>query len=109
MSTQYYISVETMSRIKLLLLIGLITISFIGVVQAHDWYPMACCSGQDCHPVLCSELVDEAKGGVAWGQFHFNSSQVHITQDAQCHVCIHKYFTYDHIEQPICVFTNPGS
>lgn len=29
---------------------------------AHDWYPLACCSSQDCYPVPASDIDVTAEG-----------------------------------------------
>lgn len=29
---------------------------------AHDWYPLACCSAQDCYPVSTSDIDVAAEG-----------------------------------------------
>jgi hypothetical protein len=38
------------------------TVASILPVQAHSWYPMECCSGQDCHE---ADMVTEMPDGSA--------------------------------------------
>jgi hypothetical protein len=37
----------------------------------HSWYPPKCCSGQDCAPVDCHELLETADGGFSWSGLVF--------------------------------------
>jgi hypothetical protein len=53
----------------------------------HDWYSAACCGGQDCHPVPCSELIENAKGIIYKG-LQFTKDMIHPSQDKFCHACI---------------------
>ncbi len=33
-----------------------------GTASAHDWYPVACCSGKDCAPLSASDYELTAEG-----------------------------------------------
>lgn len=58
-------------------------------IPAHSWYPSSCCSGQDCKPIPCDQLVENSHGWVYLPTGNeFNPSQVHPSQDKDCHVCI---------------------
>lgn len=56
---------------------------------AHGWYPWACCGDQDCKPVPCDQLVEDADGWlyVPTGN-HFTPYQIQPSQDRYCHVCL---------------------
>src|SRR5882724_1695133 len=89
---------KTFITLKKVLILFLLTSLIYGLgtlgLHAHDWYPAACCSGVDCHPIAsCSELTEGLKGTVDWGKYHFQDFQVHPSLDNQCHVCIHPYTT----------------
>lgn len=76
------------------------------LVSAHSWYPAACCSGQDCHPVPCEELIPTKDGGYKWGKNLFSKYQVHPSQDKTCHVCVGEISDDNGTVLPIpyCVF-----
>ncbi len=73
------------------------------IVLVHSWYPMECCSEQDCHPVPCEQLEDAPKGAVTWRDKLFEKQRVHPSKDAQCHICLH-----GEGQHPICVFVQQG-
>jgi len=82
-------------------------------VYGHDWYSSACCSGQDCHPILCTELIDKVHG-IQWREYFFSPDMIHPSQDSQCHVCVHKYppvFGQGGMsfEKPMCIYNLQGS
>ena len=60
---------------------------------AHSWYPISCCSGEDCRPVPCEQLTELANGGYRWLDYIFTKDQVHSSLDQFCHVCISKLGT----------------
>jgi hypothetical protein len=39
-------------------------LSAAGVAEAHDWYPMECCSGMDCAPVEKVEILPLQSAGI---------------------------------------------
>lgn len=63
----------------------------------HSWYPITCCSGKDCYPVPCDQLIEQTDGSVLYHGINFMASMVHPSQDALCHVCLNTYGA-------ICVF-----
>lgn len=68
-----------------IIILGLIT--GLHQAEAHSWYPLVCCGGQDCHPVPCQDLINTGKDYVYHG-IHFLKEQVQPSLDNQCHVCI---------------------
>ncbi len=56
-------------------------------ILVHDWYPQTCCAEKHCHPVPCSELLEQADGSWVWQGYTFMNSLIAPSQDALCHVC----------------------
>lgn len=62
-----------------------------GPVRAHDWYPLDCCSGQDCAPVLNAQfdpdrgLVVTSRHGTIAVPASFPRRE---SKDNRMHVCI---------------------
>jgi hypothetical protein len=76
---------------------------------SHSWYPKDCCSGDDCQPVPCDELV-ETRYGILWrGVVLFNDAQVKASQDQFCHVCAKKQVGTLLPYLPLCAFIQPSS
>lgn len=79
----------------------------LGVTSAlaHSWYPAACCSDNDCHPVSC-EALKETGTGFEYNGAQFTREQVKNSQDSSCHVCIHEFnpFGAGAYRKPMCVF-----
>ena len=67
----------------------------------HSWYPTYCCSGQDCRPVPCDQLIEQQDGTVLYQGIKFLANTIHPSQDALCHVC---YTLSSTIVNPICAF-----
>lgn len=57
-------------------------------VLGHSWYPSDCCSGQDCFPVPCSQLIENGEGNWLWDNLVFLKEKVKPSLDNLCHVCI---------------------
>jgi len=75
---------------------------------AHSWYPIECCSGQDCHPIACDQLEEIDDGrirDIGTGTI-YRRDQIRPSQDGQCHVCTAGGFKRG---APICVFVQQGS
>jgi hypothetical protein len=70
------------------------TVASILPVQAHSWYPMECCSGQDCHE---ADMVTEMPDGSAKVQVGNDTILVprslkrRTSPDAHYHLCYHKW------------------
>lgn len=75
------------------------------IVLAHHWYPLECCSGQDCKPVDCLELKETGKG-IKYKDITFTKDMIKPSQDLQCHVCLgeSKDITGQTNYTPRCVF-----
>jgi hypothetical protein len=73
---------------------------------AHDWYPLSCCSGRDCH-VLAEEkgetVTESAQGWKLWDGRIIARGIVQQSPDGRFHLC----------ETPtkriLCFFAPPGS
>jgi hypothetical protein len=84
------------------------------VAHSHDWYPAACCAGQDCRPVDCDALREEEHGAISYSPktaayppekqatYVFSRDKVKPSQDDKCHACIR-------FGVPLCVFVQQGS
>ena len=77
-----------------LAVIGVLCLIYMTVADGHEsaegfLYPPACCGGQDCKSVPCTDLVED---GTGWlyipGGNRFNQDQVHPSQDRHCHICV---------------------
>jgi hypothetical protein len=66
-------------------------------LKVHSWYPLSCCSDNDCHPVPCDQLLEGVNGTFVWESMIFAKDRVYSSMDQFCHVC--------HIgTAPICAF-----
>ena len=97
----------------------IIVFALLTAVQAHEWYPQECCSGQDCAPVEKVEVMPALKAGM-WTQFNPRMPTVMVvttkhgtamvpdnltrrqSQDNQMHACLHA-------GRLICIFMPPGN
>lgn len=72
------------------------------LATAHSWYPPFCCSDQDCHPIVCNELVGSGDAIIYRG-VTFGKNTIRPSMDDTCHVCISK------AGKGLCVFTLPST
>src|SRR6266699_3530962 len=96
-----------------LLFLGLFLLGFaywISYADAHDFYSNACCSGQDCHPVECDELINGKDLSINWHKYNFTKDQIKASEDKRCHVCIHDYIGFGtaNYSKPMCVYILTG-
>jgi len=78
-------------------------------VNAHDWYPLACCSGHDCHPIPCESIIEQGKELIYNGH-HFVNTMIKPSQDGLCHVCIsNENHSLDYSPVPHCIFIQNNS
>jgi len=89
-------------RMRKYITILLITLFLVTPVLAHSWYPIDCCSGQDCIQIPCEELIETAKG-YTYQAHEFTKDMIRVPKGPGCHVCIHP------ILGPRCVFPEMGS
>ncbi len=75
---------------------------------SHSWYPIECCSGQDCHPVPCESLRENGNGSLTYTPTNndFELRKIRPSQDGQCHICTS---SPDGRGYPYCAFTLQGS
>lgn len=57
------------------------------VILAHAAYPPACCSGQDCHPVAETDVIEQVPGGWTFNGLAVPQAIVKPSFDGQFHVC----------------------
>ena len=69
------------------------------IILVHSWYPPECCSGKDCRPVPCTDIVEQPNGWWEYMGNFFSPDQVKPSLDALCHVCIN-----DTTLTSICLF-----
>lgn len=88
--------------------IGLLLSS--GGATPHDWYPLECCSAQDCAP---AETVVRQEDGSYLVTAHGLSAVIPAnypnwrkSPDGRIHVCIHKLRSG--AEYLVCAFRGPG-
>jgi hypothetical protein len=86
------------------MLLKLILAFFLFTTPAlsHSWYPSDCCSGKDCKPVECDQLV-ETRNGIVYKDKLFTRDKIRPTQDFNCHICMNEELG------PLCVFTMPST
>jgi hypothetical protein len=84
--------------IKKYILIFTFLLSSIGTSIGHSWYPIECCSDEDCQPVPCWSITETDKGHKYFNIF-FSKEKVKASKDAQCHVCINP-----NTSEPLCMF-----
>ena len=85
--------------------------AFLNVSQApaHGWYPIACCSGYDCAPVIKAiasgdgTLIVTTKHGTAMVPSDMTRRE---SQDHQMHACIRP--DQAGIPRVVCIFMPPG-
>lgn len=85
-----------------------LTLLISTVALAHEWYPLSCCSGHDCHPVDCDSLIQTTKG-ITYQSYEFVKDMIKPSQDNLCHVCISNEFSKEMTPVPHCVFIQSGS
>ena len=83
----------------------------IGKAHGHEWYDRSCCSGQDCRPVLCTDLkYNLVTKSWSYKGMEFSGTMIKPSQDNQCHVCFSSINDERGKEYntPFCVYL-PGS
>lgn len=88
----------------ILWMILLIYAMWVTPASSHELYPSECCSGRDCRPVPCSELVyDPVRRQTIYLPTQTPSASTpRVSPDGNCHVCI-----VSGASQAVCVFL-PG-
>jgi len=97
-----------MSIRRFLALLPVATVFSIIPLKAHDWYPIECCSGQDCAPVTAVSFVaaqpDEPPVMVVTTMFGTKPVPKNLvpkeSPDSRMHACIYQ----GHL---ICLFLPP--
>jgi len=96
-------------RLKFAFLLALITPAIPAPASAHDWYPIECCSGYDCAPVVQAELqqgdtlVVTSKHGTGIVPASMTRRE---SKDHKMHVCMRP--VRDGEMRVICVFLPPS-
>lgn len=86
----------------------LIIILFSNLVQAHEWYDAACCSGHDCHPIPCEEIIEKGKS-LFYKGWEFYNTMIKPSKDAACHVCIGNELSTEITPVPHCIYVLQGT
>src|SRR5580704_1145073 len=55
--------------------------------EAHDWYPLECCGGHECHPIPCEEIKSDGPD-IVWKGFRTRREFAWHSQDDKCHICL---------------------
>jgi hypothetical protein len=71
---------------------------FALIILAHSFYSDACCSGNDCRPVPCDQIVS-IPDGWKWHDITFHKAMLRIAPDGGCHVCV--------AAGPVCIYLPP--
>lgn len=72
---------------------------------AHSWYPLSCCSNNDCRRVPCEDIA-ETSTGYLYDGVTFEKSAMKPSQDRWCHVCI---LESGSSKRGLCLFTLQGT
>ena len=57
-------------------------------VSAHNWYPVGCCSGNDCFPIKETDLEAIPNGyRIKSSGLTATGGQVHRSEDGRFHIC----------------------
>lgn len=67
--------------------------SLLSSAMSHSWYSIACCSGQDCHPVPATEVHQNYDGSYTWNGFRFEGDMIKDSQDDRYHACVSEDIT----------------
>lgn len=91
----------------LFLLLLILCLTVVGA-SAHDWYDRSCCSGQDCHPIPCEEIIEKSKS-LFYKGWEFFGQSIKPSQDGLCHVCISNEFSKEFTPVPHCIYIQQNS
>jgi hypothetical protein len=99
-----------MTRARILLSIILLAIGPRFPAHAHSWYPMECCSSNDCMPA--DAIGTDARGDlvVTVGSLRIwvpHGFAVRSSPDTRAHICFRKDET--NFLMPMCLFVPAGS
>lgn len=98
-----------MSIKKYIYLTFLLSFLLITPSIAHEWYPYACCSDKDCHPVACEDILEKGKN-LVYHDYPFFGDMIKPSKDGDCHVCIsNENGTEGYTPVPHCIFIQQGS
>jgi hypothetical protein len=78
--------------------------------MAHDWYPLKCCSEQDCQPIAQSDVKMTPRGWevAATGEvIPFGDRREHVSPDGEFHRCSRANVDSNLEDRTICLFV-PG-
>ena len=102
-------------KIQLFVLIAALSLSlflavlFIPQARAHYFYPVDCCSGNDCAPVQSMALVSPEYWAITSVQgtvFFPVAKETRQSEDGQAHVCMMKNPETGTMK-PLCLFLPP--
>ena len=79
-----------MKLVPTILLACVVSASASGRADAHSWYPMRCCSDNDCAPVIRSVPAPGGKWvtSIHGTVFVPSSFSAEVSQDNDAHVCM---------------------
>lgn len=84
----------------------LLSIWFNSNVYVHSWYDIDCCSGKDCRPIACDELIelDDGRFAITYNNYTYKieKSNIRPSKDNKCHICIPGYGV------PRCAYVQQG-
>ena len=102
---------STTGKPFLLIVIAIALLCLFGwtLAQAHDWYPMECCSQRDCFKVNMDELVESNNGDWLYlpRNLTFSKDKIRPSQDRNFHVCIGNM--EHNMGKPLCAFILQGA
>jgi hypothetical protein len=77
-----------MKMLRIFVLFLAVLIFFrIGALLAHEWYPYACCGGNDCRELRDDEVQSLATGFLVNGTFFVPRKKAQISIDEHFHAC----------------------
>ena len=66
-------------------------LAMVASARAHSWYPMECCSGQDCDAISPDRVKELPSGGyLIDNRMPVHPAQVRTSPDSDFHACIPK-------------------
>lgn len=77
-------------------------------VSAHEWYDASCCSGQDCHPIDCEDIIEKGKS-LFYKGWEFYNTMIKPSKDVACHVCISNELSTEMTPVPHCIYVLQGT
>lgn len=60
---------------------------FTTIAMGHNWYPIECCSGIDCKPIPCEDIIELKDNTFSYNNIIYTKDLVKESLDSFCHAC----------------------